>query len=319
VAAAKKLQREFSSLETVYNRLYAAYSKEPDVDAGPLIQDLQAIREAAEALGVDLDSGAPIPSDVSAMADDCLWQDMHERLTKGKFLEGAPKLQEILGIAASDKPLEIADLDKIFELEANMKGILTKAFADALVKQGKTPQEAEIEAEAQATELLQSEPLNLRGQARIVLDRLCAEQYETPFAEALKAGVIEYNKGQYVEAILAELQAQLLTQPEMTDPANAELFTEKEIVGPDGKVIKVQSIIIDGIEVYMDENRQIIEMTDIFKGLDGVDQHHIFGNIDPKKIIDGIEHRPLQMVTDNLTKGPDGNGKGPNMEDGRGL
>jgi hypothetical protein len=55
VAAAKKLQREFSSLETVYNRLYAAYSKEPDVDAGPLIQDLQAIREAAENANLDVD------------------------------------------------------------------------------------------------------------------------------------------------------------------------------------------------------------------------------------------------------------------------
>lgn len=54
VAEAKKLQKEFSSLEAVYNKLQAAYSKKPDMDAGPLIQDLQAIRDAAENANLDV-------------------------------------------------------------------------------------------------------------------------------------------------------------------------------------------------------------------------------------------------------------------------
>ena len=54
VEEAKKLQKEFSSLEAIYNKLQAAYGKKPDMDAGPLIQDLQAIRDAAENANLDV-------------------------------------------------------------------------------------------------------------------------------------------------------------------------------------------------------------------------------------------------------------------------
>ena len=194
----------------------------------------------------------------------------------------------------------------------SIREMLTKAYTDSLVKTGKTPMDAEREATAQAKELLGSD-LNLRGQARLLLNTLCDTRYETPFVEALKSDGIEYDIDQYVQAIQSDLQAQLSTRPEMTDPANAELFDEAQIIGPDGKVITVQRIIIGATCVYMDENRQIIEMEDI------LGDDHTF-SIDPKKIIGSIEHRQSQMVTDNLSKGQDGNGpKGPNMEDGRGL